>query len=40
MDEQTQEAVSSTGGWVFYGSVIFFFLVAGVLFYLVKVAGF
>ena len=40
MDNATQEAVSSSGGRYFYGSLILFFIVAGVLVYLVKVAGF
>ena len=40
MDERAKEAVSITGGRFFYGSLLVFFIVAGVLFYLVKVAGF
>lgn len=40
MDEQAMEAVSSTGGRFFYSSLLVFFIIAGTLFYLVKVAGF
>ncbi len=39
-DEPTQEAISRSGSRFFYGSIVLFFIIAGTLFYLVKVAGF
>jgi len=40
MDENTQNATAQRGFRYFYGSLFIFFICVGVLYYLIKVAGF
>ncbi len=40
MDENTQNATSQKGSRYFYGSLFIFFICIGILYYLIKVAGF
>ncbi len=40
MDENNQNATSLKGSRYFYGSLLVFFICAGVLYYLIKVAGY
>ncbi len=40
MDEDSQNATSQRGFRYFYGSLLIFFISVGVLYYLIKVAGF
>lgn len=40
MDENTQNATAQRGSRYFYGSLFIFFICVGVLYYLIKVAGF